>query len=137
MVQQGKDDMLVRQAKAVLALGLGSGRNGLLYVPEGYLIKPPAPLALTLHGAGGNARSEISHFLNLADEAGLILPAPESRGRPWDVLIGGYGPDVESIDQALKQMFDRLPVDARRLAVTGFSEGASYVLSPTTEVIST
>jgi phospholipase/carboxylesterase len=44
-------------------------------------------------------------------------------------LVGGYGPDVEFIDQALKQMFDRLPVDARRLAVTGFSEGASYVLS--------
>jgi hypothetical protein len=36
VVQQGKDDMLVRQAKAVLALGLGSRRNGLLYVPEGY-----------------------------------------------------------------------------------------------------
>jgi phospholipase/carboxylesterase len=52
-----------------------------------------------------------------------------SRGRPWDVLVGGYGPDVEFIDQTLKQMFDRLPVDARRLAVTGFSEGASYVLS--------
>jgi hypothetical protein len=44
-------------------------------------------------------------------------------------LVGGYGPDVEFIDQALKQMFDRLPVDARRLAVTGFSKGASYVLS--------
>ena len=27
MVQQAKDDMLVRQAKAVLALGLGSGRT--------------------------------------------------------------------------------------------------------------
>ena len=85
----------------MLALGLDSRRNGLLYVPEGYRIKQPAPLALTLHGAGGNARSEISHFLNLADEAGLILPAPESRGRPWDVLVGGYGPDVEFIDQAL------------------------------------
>jgi fibrillarin-like rRNA methylase len=27
VVQQGKDDMLVRQAKAVLVLGLGSGRT--------------------------------------------------------------------------------------------------------------
>ena len=52
-------------------------------------------------------------------------------------MVGGYGPDVVFLDQALKQMFNRLPVDARRLAVTGFSEGASYVLSPTTEVIST
>ena len=45
-------------------------------------MKQPAPLALTLHGAGGNARSEISHFLNLANEAGLILRARESRGSP-------------------------------------------------------
>jgi phospholipase/carboxylesterase len=97
--------------------------DGLLYVPEDYKTKQPAPLALTLHGAGCNARSDISHFLNLADEAGLILPAPESRGRIWDVLVGGYGPDVEFIDRTLKQTFDRLPGNARRLAVTGFSEG--------------
>jgi phospholipase/carboxylesterase len=37
----------------------------------------------------------------LADEAGVILLAPESRGRTWDVLVGGYGPDVEFIGRAL------------------------------------
>jgi len=63
---------------------------------------------------GGNARSEISHFLNLADEAGLILLAPESRGRIWDVLVGGYGSDVEFIDRAHKQTFDRLPRNAKK-----------------------
>ncbi len=82
-----------------------------------------------LHGAGGDARSGISHFLDLADEAGLVLLAPESRGRTWDVLVGGYGPDVEFIDRALEQTFDRLAVDAEKLAVAGFSDGASYALS--------
>jgi phospholipase/carboxylesterase len=110
-------------------LGLGSGRDGLLYVPEGYGQKEEAPLALTLHGAGGNARGGISHFLDLADEAGTIVLAPESRGRTWDVLVGGYGPDVEFIDRALEQTFDRLAVDAEKLAVTGFSDGASYAIS--------
>ena len=63
-------------------LGLGSGRDGLIYVPVGYGTKDDeAPLALMLHGAGGNARSGISPFLNLADETGLVLLAPESRGR--------------------------------------------------------
>ncbi len=43
--------------------------------------------------------------------------------------MGGYGPDVAFIDRALERVFDRLAVDARRLAMTGFSDGASYVLS--------
>lgn len=110
-------------------LGLGSGRDGLLYVPAGYGELEKAPLALTLHGAGGNAHSGISHFLDLADEAGLVLLAPESRGRTWDVLVGGYGPDVEFIDRALKWTFERFALDTRRLAITGFSDGASYALS--------
>jgi len=111
-------------------LGLGcSTRDGLLYVPAGYGVGERAPLALTLHGAGGNARSGISHFLHLADTAGVLLLAPESRGRTWDVLVGGYGPDVEFIDRALEWAFDRLALDTRRLAITGFSDRASYALS--------
>lgn len=117
-------------AKAGLRpLGLASGRDGLLYLPEGYDATKKVPLALTLHGAGGDARSGISHFLGLADEAGVALLAPESRGSTWDVLVGGFGPDVEFIDRALEQAFDLLAVDAKSLAVTGFSDGASYALS--------
>ena len=110
-------------------LGLGSGRDGLLYVPPGHDATGKTPLALTLHGAGGDARSGLSHLIGLADEFGLVLLAPESRGRTWDVLAGGFGPDVGFIDRALGQTFDRLNVDAGRLAVTGFSDGASYALS--------
>jgi phospholipase/carboxylesterase len=110
-------------------LGLGSTRDGLLYVPAGYGTGKRAPLALTLHGAGGDARSGISHFLHLADAAGVVLLAPESRGRTWDVLVGGYGPDVEFINRALEWTFERLTLDTRRLAITGFSDGASYALS--------
>jgi phospholipase/carboxylesterase len=110
-------------------LGLGSGRDGLLYVPPGHDATEETPLALTLHGAGGDARSGLSHLVGLADEFGLVLLAPESRGRTWDVLVGGFGPDVEFIDRALGRTFDRLNVDAGRLAITGFSDGASYALS--------
>ena len=110
-------------------LGLCSTRGGLLYVPADYEADNMAPLALTLHGAGSDARSAISHFLGLADAAGVVLLAPESRGRTWDVLVGGYGPDVEFIDRALEWTFERLMLDTRRLAITGFSDGASYALS--------
>jgi phospholipase/carboxylesterase len=112
-------------------LGLGSERDGLLYVPEGYTRTQEAPLALTLHGSKGDAQSGISHFLDFADEAGLVLLAPESRDpRDWDFVFPGYyGPDVEFIDRALKQTFDRIAVDAGRVAIEGFSDGASYAVS--------
>jgi predicted esterase len=81
-----------------------------------------------LHGAGGTADNGLDPFLARADEAGTILLAPESRGRTWDVLLGGYGPDVAFIDRALQQTMSRYPVDPARVAVEGFSDGASYAL---------
>ena len=110
-------------------LGLDPERDGLLYVPPSYDAARPAPLALMLHGAGGDARGGLSPFLGLAEGAGLVLLAPESRGNTWDVLVGGYGPDVRFIDRALELAFGRLAVDEGRLAVAGFSDGASYGLS--------
>ena len=112
-------------------LGLGSERDGLLYVPEGYRQTEETPMALMLHGTMGDAQSGLSPFLDFADEAGLILLAPESRDpRDWDFVFPGYyGPDVGFIDRALKQTFDQLTVDAGRLAIEGFSDGASYALT--------
>ena len=87
-----------RMRPGLRPLGIENARDGLLYIPAGYRATGKAPLALTLHGSGGNARRGISHFLDLADEFGLVLLSPESRGRTWDVLVGGYGPDVTFID---------------------------------------
>lgn len=55
--------------------------------------------------------------------------APKSAGPTWDVIRGGFGPDVEAIDIALDAAFSRFPVDPARVAVAGFSDGASYALS--------
>jgi predicted esterase len=113
-------------------LGLGSERNALLYVPKGYrATQEGAPLALVLHGSRSDARRGISPFLGPAEEAGLVLLAPDSRDpRDWDFIFPGYyGPDVRFIDRALERTFDLLAVDAERLAVAGFSDGASYALS--------
>ena len=110
-------------------LGLGSTRDGLLYVPAGYGEQEKAPLVVMLHGAGGNARGGLDPLLQLAEEADLLLLSPDSRGRTWDVLVGGYDPDVEFINRALEWTFERLALDTRRLAITGFSDGASYALS--------
>jgi phospholipase/carboxylesterase len=110
-------------------LGLEAGRDGMLYVPTGYQTDHPAPLALMLHGAGGDAQGGLFALVDLADEANLLLLAPESRRRTWDMLMDGYGPDVAFIDRAVAQTFSRYTVDPARLAIGGFSDGASYALS--------
>jgi phospholipase/carboxylesterase len=111
------------------ALGLDPNRDALLYVPAGYRPDQPAPFVLSLHGAGGNETSGLYPLHDLADEAGLILLSPASRRQSWDVIRGGYGPDVAFIDRALVAAFARCAIDPDRLGIGGFSDGASYALS--------
>jgi len=110
------------------ALGLGQGRDGILVVPRSYSPDTPAPLALMLHGAGGRA-DRLSARLALADSFGVLLLVPESRGQTWDAIRGPFGPDVEFVNRALEHTFDRCAVNAKKLAIGGFSDGATYALS--------
>ncbi len=111
-------------------LMLGAARESYLYVPVGYRTERLAPLVLLLHGAGGHARQGLEVLRNLADATGIILLAPASRERTWDLLVGRrYGPDATMIDRALEQTFSRYAIDSARLAIGGFSDGASYALS--------
>jgi predicted esterase len=108
---------------------LGGESEGYLYVPAGYSTDQPTPLVLSLHGAGGNARHGLALLQGLADETGFLLLAPSAHQQTWDVIRGGYGPDVILIDKALEQTFSRYNVDPTHVAIGGFSDGASYALS--------
>ncbi len=110
-------------------LGLGEDRDGLLYVPQGYAPEKPTPLVLMLHGANGTPEGGMRPFEGLADEHGLILLAPASRGASWDIRYGEFGVDVAFIDRALGEVFRTCSVDPARIAIEGFSDGASYALS--------
>jgi phospholipase/carboxylesterase len=113
----------------VRVLDLGPGNQVLLRVPPGTGDGAPVPLVVTLHGAGGDARAGLAPLVAPADAHRLLLLAPASRGSTWDVVLGGWGPDVRRIDDALAAVFASFPVDPERLAISGFSDGASYALS--------
>jgi predicted esterase len=104
-------------------------RDGLLYIPRGYKADQAAPLMVMLHGAGNTGRG-VSYTFPLADEFGVVVLAPDSRDEAtWDVLLTGYGPDVEFIGAALKHTFSRCNIDRKRTVLAGHSDGASYALS--------
>ena len=117
------------RSAGIRELPVASGRPTLLRVPAALDPDVPAPVAVLLHGAGSDAHAGLSLLAGIADRAGLILIAPASRAPTWDVIAGGYGPDVEVIDAALRDVFARYPVDPERVALGGFSDGASYALS--------
>ncbi len=118
---------------AVLTVGVhelpipGESR-ALLAVPEAR-DGAPAPLMVMLHGAGADARQSIDLVGDEAGRRGVVIMAPESQSSTWDLLVQSLGPDVEAIDDALAQVFPRCAVDPGRVAIGGFSDGASYALS--------
>ena len=87
------------------------------------------PLLVMLHGAGGRAISALSIVRAEAQRRRVVVVAPKSSSVSWDVLRGGFGPDVATIDQALEHAFSYHTIDARRVAIGGFSDGASYALT--------
>jgi len=119
----------VTAATGIEPLGLGGTKDGLLYVPAGYAHDRPSALAVMLHGAGGQAQHGLSLLKGYADEHNILLLAPASRAATWDIIASkSFGPDVLYIDQALALVFARYAVDAARVAIGGFSDGASYAL---------
>ena len=110
------------------ALGLGKDRDGLLIVPKSYRPETPAPLAVLLHGAGGFARRVVSLF-PMADDLGIIVLSTDSRGSTWDGIRDSFGPDIEFLNRALAYTFDRCAIDKNRMAIGGFSDGATYGMS--------
>jgi phospholipase/carboxylesterase len=116
-------------AAGLHALRVDPRRDTLLHVPATLRTDRPAPLLLTLHGAGGVAGRWIERVIPLADALGALLVAPTSADASWDVRFGDFGVDVVRIEAALAVVFGRFDVDPARLATHGFSDGASYALS--------
>ena len=114
----------------ITGLNFGGFRDAVLLVPAGYNASQPVPLMVLLHGAGGLGSQVLQRFIELADELGVAILAPDSRGSTWDrIATGAFRGDVTFINRALENVFSRVAVDPARIACSGFSDGASYALS--------
>lgn len=102
-------------------------RAALLYIPRAHE-HSLLPLVVSLHGAGGESFHGIDILRSQADRHGFAILAPASRFGSWDVIAGGYGPDVMALDHSLAFTFDSVALLQDRIAISGFSDGASYAL---------
>lgn len=102
-----------------------------VYVPKGLI--GPAPLIVLLHGAGQEADRFLDAFIAEANDRGAILLSLKSEGSTWTLKPAGngadFGRDPANLDAALQDLFGTVPIDPRRIAILGFSDGASYALS--------
>ncbi|HEY7171632.1 MAG TPA: alpha/beta fold hydrolase [Vicinamibacterales bacterium] len=110
-------------------LGLGDGRrDGVIQMPS-TPVSGTVPLLVFLHGATQSGAALLRRIGPAADQAGMAVLAPDSRGTTWDAIADDFGDDVTFLNRALEFVFARLTVDPSRVAIGGFSDGASYALS--------
>jgi len=125
----GKNDKNVTTTLTSGALGLPRGeRDGVVQMPS----KPrdgKLPLLLFLHGATQAGAGMLRRIGPPADEAGVVVVAPDSRDTTWDAIRGSFGEDVAHLNKVLEHVFARVDVDPDRIAIGGFSDCASYALS--------
>jgi phospholipase/carboxylesterase len=111
-------------------LGLGSGqRDGLCYIPKSLDATKPAPMILALHGATQDSRFMEGRTEGIAEALGTALLVPDSRDYTWDGIQGAFDADTVFIEKSMNWLFDRVNVDAKRVWLAGFSDGASYGLA--------
>jgi phospholipase/carboxylesterase len=115
-------------AQGTSALGLGSARDAMLQMPS-KAVTGPVPLMVLLHGAGGAGERILRRLGPAGDAAGIALLAPDSRDSTWDGIRGDFDQDVTFLNRALEKVFQMVAVDPMRLAIGGFSDGASYAVS--------
>jgi phospholipase/carboxylesterase len=110
------------------SLNVRDQRDTQVYIPEAAAKFTKAPLVLSLHGATQGADRGISLLRAQADEFGFVLLAPASADTTWEIEEN-WGADRDNIDQSLALSFGLRDIDPARIAVAGFSDGASYSLS--------
>ncbi|HJY26463.1 MAG TPA: PHB depolymerase family esterase [Pyrinomonadaceae bacterium] len=111
-----------------IKLGLNTERDAVLQVPKS-AGQSPLPLLVMLHGATQRAEDMFWYLGSTPEEAGVAVLAPNSRGTTWDAIRNTFADDVNDLNRALERAFEKVAVDPKRVALGGFSDGATYAIS--------
>ena len=115
-------------ASGRITLDLDRERNALLELPKSEGTSR-IPLLVFLHGAGQSAEDMFWYLGSVHEEAGIAVLAPNACDHTWDALGDRFGSDVKFLNRALERVFDTVAIDPVRIAVGGFSDGATYAIS--------
>jgi len=116
----------------------GLTRTYRLYIPSSY-DRTPTPLVIVLHFGGGNSTiiETVTEMTEKAEEEGFIVVYPDGNGRLKDRFLTwnagfccGYAlenniDDVKFIYTLIEHFEKTLKIDASRIYVTGFCNGAA------------
>jgi phospholipase/carboxylesterase len=111
-----------------IKLGLDSERDAVLQIPKS-AASSPLPLLVMLHGATQSAEDMFWYLGSTHEEAGVAVLAPNSRGTTWDAIRNTFADDVGQLNRALERTFEKVAIDPARVALGGFSDGATYAIS--------
>ncbi len=113
----------------------GRQRCSLLYLPPDYEDGRTLPVILSLHGFASNPHGQraFSQWEQVAAQVQAVVLYPQGTGFPqrWnaDSEFGVDGADdVSFIRDLIEQLNDQIPIDGRRLYLTGFSNGGAMAL---------
>ncbi|MDO9421091.1 MAG: esterase [Herminiimonas sp.] len=110
-------------------LGIAEERDAMLYVPTGLEEEVAVPLLVMFHGGGGSAEKVLPFLQEHAERNQFLLLVPQSIYPTWDIVIGGNGPDLQRLNQALTAVTAHYFIDPDHFGFAGFSDGGSYALS--------
>jgi phospholipase/carboxylesterase len=87
------------------------------------------PLITVLHGAGRQDEMLVRACRAEPDARNALFLVPRSIQPTWDLITGAGRPDLDFLEFAYDLIYRRYPIDERRQAMIGYSDGASYALS--------
>ncbi len=132
---QSRDRIQIPQIRPTAAVAPGvqplstGARAGLLYVPHSYNPDEPLPALVLLHASGHDAWDWFGSYGRRAEAGRFVVIAPDALHKTWGAGPKDYGSDAAVVNRALANAAARCAIDRKRIAIGGFSDGASYALS--------
>ena len=110
----------------------GQEREHILYVPKSYDAAKPAPLIISMHGAGlwPAAHMEMSQWNRTAEQHGLLVVYPSGfRGVGPRVWRMGSQADVQYISDLIDALHASYNIDRTRIYADGLSNGGGMAFA--------